>query len=1154
MIFTCVAFLFIPILSGGQSGTQIYSLKAQNYEIEKIRGDFDKITLDGFFSYPIPGYPDLPAKIYYIAVPPDVDEQSIEVDCSLKGVVHLGYYRIREVPPLFTWKDDQRIAGAKADIYPRNDFFPEKIVEYLGLSQMRKWRLAVLRYTPFQYNPATGHLLHIPEVEVRIAYDRKGAAAVSSGTLADSVMDERAREIVMNYSESQDWYRPRADVLLSATKYDYVIFTTSTIKYGYSHYLSGDFVTHLRNKGYNPLIVTEIEFGGLTGQYPNGPADKIRKWLQNHYLSYGIKYVLLIGNPDPDDPEQAADSVGDIPMKYLSGRGSDYYYADLTGNWDLDGDGIFGEYDGDRGFGGVDFVNECYVGRIPYYSAADDLASVLTKIISYGSTTDISWRRSALLPTSFIDPETDRSYWAKAMISGYLNTAAFSNWKMYMQGSACAAADSPFASDEELRGGKTVLRWSIDDFGMVWWAGHGNEIGAYIGWEGCWDGAIIESPDVTSLDDSHPSFVFQSSCGTGQTEISNNLGKSLLYGGAIATVCTNYTSWGVGEWSPSSKFWCDDCSIGYFYGLELVANNKTAGKALFDVKSEMGVNGGWWGMDSWKNLCGYNLYGDPSVSILENGLGPALDNNTLQFYTIGDGTALWYIQSETYYYDGDAAQSGDINDGETVAIYSKVRGPGVLKFYWKVSSEQNFDFLCFYVDGYLKDRISGEYGWEQKAYKISPGVHSVSWRYEKDSSKSQGSDCGWVDKVEYESPGAGQFLHSGSWTGAGHGTDGWYVGDFNGDNRDDIFRYMPGVSGAQVFLSNGSKFVPAGSWTGAGHGTDGWYVGDFNGDNRDDIFRYMPGVSGAQVFLSDGTKFVPAGSWTGAGHGADGWYVGDFNGDRRDDIFRRIPGVSGAQVFLSDGTKFVYSGSWTGTEPGTENWYLGDFDGNGMDDIFRYVPGVSGAQVFLSDGTRFGSSGSWTGAGHGTDGWYVGDFNGDGWDDIFRYMPGVSGAQVFLADGTKFIYSGSWTGAGHGTDGWYVGDFNGDGACDIFRYLPGISGADVFLGIWPVGSAAAMEPPGTTELDADMMLDLNGARQTELSFGEEAALLAPFTARVMMGEEISIYEIKTAYEQRVERVVRLVQIRQMLQRHGYWDIEGQVCRVKQGTDKIDNTK
>jgi hypothetical protein len=80
--------------------------------------------------------------------------------------------------------------------------------------------------------------------------------------------------------------------------------------------------------------------------------------------------------------------------------------------------------------------------------------------------------------------------------------------------------------------------------------------------------------------------------------------------------------------------------------------------------------------------------------------------------------------------------------------------------------------------------------------------------------------------------------------------DGWYFGDFNGDGRDDVFRYNPGV----LLLSDGSGFVSAGSWTSVGLAAGGRPLvrGDFNGDGRDDIFRYNPGVSGAGMFLSTG--------------------------------------------------------------------------------------------------------------------------------------------------------------------------------------------------------------------------------------------------------------------------------------------------------------
>ena len=73
-----------------------------------------------------------------------------------------------------------------------------------------------------------------------------------------------------------------------------------------------------------------------------------------------------------------------------------------------------------------------------------------------------------------------------------------------------------------------------------------------------------------------------------------------------------------------------------------------------------------------------------------------------------------------------------------------------LKFYWKVSSQQNSDYLEFYIDGTLQSgRISGEVDWTLKTYTISSGIHTLKWCYVKDYSGSSGDDCGWVDFVQW---------------------------------------------------------------------------------------------------------------------------------------------------------------------------------------------------------------------------------------------------------------------------------------------------------------------------------------------------------------------------------------------------------------------
>ena len=280
--------------------------------------------------------------------------------------------------------------------------------------------------------------------------------------------------------------------------------------------------------------------------------------------------------------------------------------------------------------------------------------------------------------------------------------------------------------------------------------------------------------------------------------------------------------------------------------------------------------------------------------------------------------------------------------------------------------------------------------------------------------------------------------------------DALFVGDFDGDGRDDLLRYMTGVTGGDVCISNGADFIHDRSWTLASFGDDGWYVGDYDGDGRDDVFRYRAGFSGAEMFLSDGSRFVSDGSWTPASNGDDGWYVGDYNGDGKDDIFRYRSGISGAEVFLSNGSNaFVSAGSWTPAGHGSTGWHIGDYNGDGKDDIMRYIETGTfprKSEVFLSNGSNaFVFAGNWTNLDDGTDAWYVGDFNGDGKDDIYRYEDGLYGANMFLSSGVSFVIDGTWTMAGNGFDRWRLGDFDGNGRKDIFRVSINLSRPDVFV-------------------------------------------------------------------------------------------------------------
>ena len=158
-------------------------------------------------------------------------------------------------------------------------------------------------------------------------------------------------------------------------------------------------------------------------------------------------------------------------------------------------------------------------------------------------------------------------------------------------------------------------------------------------------------------------------------------------------------------------------------------------------------------------------------------LGEAVDNTDLTWTTGGDPTE-WFAQTTTSYYDGDAAQSGDVAHGYSTWLQTTVTGPGMLTFYWKVSC-YTYDYLIFYVNDIEQARISGSVDWQQKSYSLTSGTHTLRWRYFNASSSESGSDCGWVDKVEFTPPTPGALGEAVdntdlTWTTGGDPTE-WFA-------------------------------------------------------------------------------------------------------------------------------------------------------------------------------------------------------------------------------------------------------------------------------------------------------------------------------------------------------------------------------------------
>ncbi len=128
-----------------------------------------------------------------------------------------------------------------------------------------------------------------------------------------------------------------------------------------------------------------------------------------------------------------------------------------------------------------------------------------------------------------------------------------------------------------------------------------------------------------------------------------------------------------------------------------------------------------------------------------------------QAIVVKDGVTMcttgtpWTLQSTTYKSSPSAMQSGTIGNSASTVLSAKVNSSGTVSFWWKVSSQNNYDKLTFSIDGVPQENISGSTEWVQKTFIVTGlGDHYLTWAYSKNNSQSAGSDCGWVDDIVWE--------------------------------------------------------------------------------------------------------------------------------------------------------------------------------------------------------------------------------------------------------------------------------------------------------------------------------------------------------------------------------------------------------------------
>ena len=571
------------------------------------------------------GEPQIPWKVMMVLLSPDADMATIS--CSIVSAEYEtieGVWAVAPAPPILTrdadgneieiWPSGKTIVdGCDTDIYSADVLWPSEAVQLTGMGRLRSWRLAEIAMPLVRYNPVSGELQRLVQAVISVDCDKKGKAITRGVFMRNTATGkrrghDRVRKLAVNFDDAVVVYEAAEDGTESIQKNapasddaimplslggtnGYVVITTNAIRNASTKL--ADFVAHKQSMGFTVTVIDEDDTGATTTG--DAAATKLREWLQANYESMDLKYALIIGDPRPGA------GYSRVPMKMYPCEGryipTDYFYAELTCDWDKDSDGIIGERGAAATSGDeIERYFEVYVGRIPHYGVMANTDAILQKTIDYENATNAYWRRNTLITVVPASINLHFYDWGEQVKSDILEPKAIPSDRLYRNKYGHTITDYDIVPPPSAY---PTTVWSQGQYGLHIWSTHGGPTIA---------SSIMYSSGAANLNDNYPSAFWQGSCQNAWPEITGNLSYSILKNGGIVTLGATRNSYYVSETDFSNS--PSDCGMGYRYA-KGISEGKSCGEALWDLKEE---TSSWW-IHNWTL---FNPYGDPSVVVMSD--------------------------------------------------------------------------------------------------------------------------------------------------------------------------------------------------------------------------------------------------------------------------------------------------------------------------------------------------------------------------------------------------------------------------------------------------------------------------------------------------------------------------------------------------------
>jgi len=361
--------------------------------------------------------------------------------------------------------------------------------------------------------------------------------------------------------------------------------------------------------------------------------EKIRNMIKSYHSSEKVQWVLLAGDTDlipiryvynnDVDPLGERETVGD---KYL--KPTDFYYSDINGTWDDDGDGRWGESSvcNDNGVDEIDWTPEIYVGRLPA-SNEEELEIMVNKTLKYETNPQIGdWMNSFLLAGVISDyPHQTESGIGEdeARLTSYILSNYVLDSMDYVHLIKTTSSFEPNPIFDNITNQLFTNSFN-DGHSLGVFAGHGAP-NIFTSRNGPTIYTNIDAKNAAN--NNMPTLFYADACTTSSFDVGDSsIGEELIKresAGAIGYIGALRTTWYFEQDLDLEMLNRGNCRL--FWKVFFINKSYQPGKALYDSKVEY-LKSDWFKYSNinmsleWerKNVLTYCLLGDPEVDIYTN--------------------------------------------------------------------------------------------------------------------------------------------------------------------------------------------------------------------------------------------------------------------------------------------------------------------------------------------------------------------------------------------------------------------------------------------------------------------------------------------------------------------------------------------------------